>query len=177
MQAVDMPPKMKQKPNKVKMDKDCPFTDHDEQLKHELKAFWEKIHAELWGNITNILFGPHIFLTEPQIFHLCHLAHANALHTLEDLENNFQWNWISDYGHALLELIHHVNTPEMSAPISVKDGIGQPDAEKLDNQVSSKSSRGGKERIKKGPGNQCCSACGTLGHNSKFCQQVSVSID
>ncbi len=29
-------------------------------------------------------------LVEPQIFHLCHLAHANALHTLEDLENNFQ---------------------------------------------------------------------------------------
>src|SRR5258706_14603393 len=94
------------------MDKDHPFTDHDEQLKHELKAFQEKIHAELWGNITNILFGPHIFLTEPQILHLCHLAHANALHTLKDLENNFRWNWMPDI------VVHYSNSYTMSMTLN-----------------------------------------------------------
>ena len=116
-----MPPKTKQKPNKVKMDKERPFTDCDEQLKHELKAFRGKIHAELWGDITDILFGPHIFLTEPQIFHLCYLAHANALHTLKDLKNNFQWNWMSDYGHYLNS--YTVLTP-LSCPLLFQSKMG-----------------------------------------------------
>src|SRR5258708_28131178 len=103
--------------------------------------------------------------------------HMPMLCTLSKILKTISSGTGCQIGHALLKLIHCVNTPEPSAPISVKDGIGQPDAKKLDNQVSSKSSRGGKERVKKGPSNQCCGTCGTLGHNSKFRQQVSVPID
>ena len=171
---------MKQIPNKVKIDKDHPLTNLDEQLKHELDTFQERIHAEIWGDVTNVLFGSHIFLTAPQILHLCHLAHTNALHTLEDLENNFHWNWMPDYSHQLLELIHCVSNYKLhvSAFIPVEDGIStsksslnhsQPDAGKLDNQSSSKASR---QKVKKGLGNQHCGACGVLGHNSKFCRHI-----
>ena len=108
MLAIDAPPKTKQKPNKVKIDENHPLMDLDKRLRHELDAFQEKIHAEIWGDVMDFLFGSHVFLTMPQILHLCHLAHANALHTLEDLKNNFWWNWMPDYGHTLLKLIHHI---------------------------------------------------------------------
>ncbi len=131
----------------------------------------------MWGDITDILFSSHIFLTTPQIIHLCHLAHISTLQTLEDLENNFQWNWMQDYSHELLGCIHHVYNVEPSTPI---DGIGsswnhsQPDTMMLDNQVSSEPLKGGKQRVKRGPGNQHCSACGMLGHNSEFCNHICV---
>ncbi len=185
MVAVDAPPKTKRKPNKVKFDEDHLFTKLDKQLEHELDTFREKIHAEMWGDVTDILFSSHIFLTTLQIIHLCHLAHISTPQTLEDLENNFQWNWMQDYGHELLGCIHRVYNVKPSTSI---DGIGssqihsQPDTMMLDNQVSSEPLKGGKQRVKRGPGNQRCSACGMLGHNSKFhnriraCQLTNLTI-
>ena len=124
MLAIDAPPKTKQKPNKVKIDENHPLMDLDKRLRHELDAFQEKIHAEIWGDVMDFLFGSHVFLTMPQILHLCHLAHANALHTLEDLKNNFWWNWMPDYGHTLLKLIHHIYDFKPSTTISPNDEIG-----------------------------------------------------
>src|SRR5260370_17658278 len=48
----------------------------------------------------------------------------------------------------------------------------QPEAMVPNNQASSKPSKGGKQRVKIGPGNQCCSTCGALGHNSKYFNHV-----
>ena len=187
MLAIDAPPKTKQKPNKVKIDENHPLMDLDKRLRHELDAFQEKIHAEIWGDVMDFLFSSHVFLTTPQILHLCHLAHANALHTLEDLENNFQWNWMPDYGHTLLKLIHHIYDFKPSTTISPNDEIGtsnsplnssQPSAIKLNNrsdQSSSESTRTGEPRVKKGLGSQCCSACSLLGHNSKSCNHGSIA--
>jgi len=67
-----------------------------------------KLHAEWWKDAEDHFLGPTIFLSGQQIRHLCHLAHANALATIEDLENNFKWNWMEDYGVALLHLIHSI---------------------------------------------------------------------
>src|SRR5260370_39446902 len=48
----------------------------------------------------------------------------------------------------------------------------QPDAMVPNNQASSEPLKGGKQRVKIGPGNQHCSTCGALGHNSKYFNHV-----
>src|SRR5260370_11690176 len=120
MVVSDAPSKIKRKPNKVKYNEDCRLTKLDECIKHELDQFQEKFHVDMWGNIADTLLGPHVFLNTPQIIHLCYLSHTNAPQTLEDLENNFQWNWMQYYSLKLLELINHVYNVE---PSTSMDGI------------------------------------------------------
>ena len=70
----------------------------DSTLRLKLETFCEELHAEYWGDMEDTLIGPHLFLTDAQIEHLCHLTHANVLWDIDDLHNNLKWNWMPHYG-------------------------------------------------------------------------------
>ena len=76
------------------------------QLESKLKAFCQDLHAEWWKDTQDCFLGPQIFLNLDQIHHLCHITHAKPLVTINDLQNNFKWSWMEDYGSCLLCVIH-----------------------------------------------------------------------
>src|SRR5260370_30797432 len=171
MLALDSPPKMKCKPRRAKIDAQEPLTSLDSTLRPKLETFHEELHAEFWGDMEDMLIGPHLFLTDAQILHLCHLTHANMLRNIDDLSNNFNWNWMSCYGESLLCLLQSVHKPNptsntqaslntLSVNFHMEPGINT--------IASSSSKRMVKSSANMGPGRQCCSACHTLGHNSKL---------
>jgi len=176
MLAMDSPPRTKCRPNKVKIDTSQPLTVLDLTLKLKLETFCKELHSEYWGDMEDMLIGPHLFLTNAQILNLCHLTHAGALCNIEDLSNNFKWNWMTHHGEALLCLIQSVYEPnptsntgnhtiEASLDTSI---VGFPVEPSISSVASSSSKRTAKLNVKMGPGSQCCSACHTLGHNSKL---------
>ncbi len=80
MLAMDSPPRTKHRPNKAKIDAHQPLTSElNSTLKLKLETFHKELHAKFWGDMKDTLIGPHLFLTNAQIQHLCHLAHANVL--------------------------------------------------------------------------------------------------
>ena len=93
-------------PNKVKVDTTHPWTDLNMQLESKLKAFCQDLHAEWWKDTQDCFLSPQIFLNLDQIHHLCHITHAKPLVTINDLQNNFKWSWMEDYGSCLLCVIH-----------------------------------------------------------------------
>src|SRR5260370_41707171 len=108
MLAMDNPPKTKCKPNKAKIDASRPLTVLNSTLRLKLETFSEELHAEYWGDMEDTLIGPHLFLTDAQIEHLCHLMHANMLQNIDNLHNNLKLNWMPCYGESLLCLIHTI---------------------------------------------------------------------
>ena len=176
MYDTDPAPKSKRRPNKVKVDANRPWSALDVQLESELKAFREELHAEWWKDTEDRFLGPQIFLNLDQIHHLCHIAHAKPLVTINDLQNNFKWSWMEDYGSALLGIIHSVYKPE---ELSLEDGaIIDPDTSNTPlpsvhqmgtaPSASSNPTKIIKPHAKRGTGTQRCSACQSLGHNSKY---------
>ncbi len=119
---------------------------------------------------------PPSFPHKCSILYLCHLTHAGALQNIKDLSNNFKWNWMTRHGEALLCLIQSVYEPnptsntgnhtiEASLDTSIVSFPAEPS---ISSVASSSSKRTVKLNVKMGPGSQCCSACHTLGHNSKL---------
>ncbi len=175
MFATDPAPKTQCKPNKIKVDPDQPLMALDEELECELKAFHAKLHAEWWKDTDDWLLGPHVFLNHHQIKHLCHLAHADSLANIDDLKNNFKWNWMDDHGVDLLHLIHNVYGFSPSPHLAQDSDLLQPDSsiDALSSKLpaappTASDLKAKKSRAKMGPGSQHCSACGTLGHKSTF---------
>src|SRR5260370_7391827 len=115
MLAMDNPPKTKCKPNKAKIDASRPLTVLNSTLRLKLETFSEELHAEYWGDMEDTLIGPHLFLTDAQIEHLCHLMHANVLRNIDNLHNNLKWNWMPCYGESLLHLIPSVYKPNTTS--------------------------------------------------------------
>ena len=115
---MDPPQRTKCKANKAKIDASWPLTKLDLTLQLKLKTFCKELHAEYWGDTEDTLFGPHLFLTNAQIQHLCHLTHANTLQNVDNLYNNFKWNWMSHHGQSLLCLIQSVYGPNPMVPTS-----------------------------------------------------------
>jgi hypothetical protein len=178
MHTTDPSPKSKRKPNKAKVDPDRPWTPLDAQLESELKAFHVKLHTEWWKDAEDCFLGPTIFLSRHQIQHLCHLSHANALATIEDLQNNFKWNWMEDYSMALLHLIHSVYKLDSTSDSMQDPGTINPGTSAGNSAFPSSSTnppnitpctpaKPVKPRTKRGPGHQRCGACQLLGHNSE----------
>lgn len=171
---TDPAPKTQRKPNRIKVNPERPVTALDEKLESELKAFRAKLHAEWWKDTEDWLLGPHIFLNRHQIKQLCHLAHADPLANIDDLKNNFKWNWMDDHGVDLLDLIHdvygfsprlhpaedsdHVALDSFTGASSSKLPAAQP------TETATSDTKPKKMRARTGPGSQRCSACGTLGH-------------
>src|SRR5260370_16741272 len=91
------------------------------QLESKLKAFHEELHAEWWKDAEDDFLSPQIFLHLNQIHHLCHLMHARSLVTIANLENNFKWSWMDDYGSALLCVIHNVYKPQVLSNNAIPD--------------------------------------------------------
>ena len=182
---MDPPPRTKHKPNKVKIDASQPLTSVlDLTLQLKLKTFHKELHAKYWGDTEDTLIGPHLFLMDAQIQHLCHLTHANVLWNVNDLYNNFKWNWMPCYGESLLCLIQSVYEPNPMVATNTGRGcntkalldmpVDSPMEPSISNIASSSSKRTVKSIVKMGPGSQCCSACHTPGHNSKLCLCLSL---
>ncbi len=91
------------------VDANHPWMALDLQLESELKTFQD---VEWWKDTEDHFLGPQIFLSLDQIHHLYHVTHAKPLVTINDLQTNFKWSWMEDYGSALLCVIHHVYKPE-----------------------------------------------------------------
>ena len=103
----------------------------DMELKCRLKAFCVRLHAEWWRNIElqDRFLGSHIFLNCSHITHLCHLADSGLLTTIDDLCNNFKWNWMDEHGVELLEIIHDVyrhSVVDMMSTAAKDSGIPKP---------------------------------------------------
>src|SRR5258708_34850844 len=95
MLAMDPPPRTKCKPNKVKIDASRPLMSAlDLTLQLKLKTFRKDLHEKYWGDTEDTLIGPHLFLMDAQIQHLCHLTHANELCTVDSLCDAFQGDWM-----------------------------------------------------------------------------------
>ncbi len=169
---MDSPPRTKHRPNKAKIDAHQPLTSElNSTLTLKLKTFHKELHAEFWGDTKDTLIGPHLFLTNAQIQHLCHLMHADVLWDIDDLYNNFKWNWMSCHGESLFSLIQSVHKPNPASNTKASvntSPIDFPAESGIGNVASSSSKRMVKSSVKIGPGSQCCRACGTLGHNSKL---------
>src|SRR5258708_3014763 len=181
MYATDLAPKNKHRANKVKVDPKRLWMSLDGQLESKLKAFCEELYAEWWKDSEEDFFlGPQIFFNLDQIHDLCHLAHAKVLVMIDDLQNNFKWSWMEDYGSALLRVIHDVYKPEVLSPIINPDGAiidpGTTNTSSLPSMhqpgtalsAPSNSLRVIKPWAKRGIGTQCCSACQLQGHNSEY---------
>ena len=178
MFVTDPAPKIQRKPNRIKVNPERPVTALDEKLESELKAFRARLHAEWWKDTEDWLLGPHIFLNRHQIKQLCHLAHTDPLANIDDLKNNFKWNWMDDHGVDLLDLIHDVygfsprlHPAEGSDRVALDSFTGAsssklPAAQPTETATSDTKPK--KLRARTGPGSQRCSACGTLGHKSTF---------
>ena len=130
----------------------------------------------MWKGTEDLFLSPQVFLNLQQIQHLCHLAHANAAMTIDNLQNNFKWSWMEDYGSALLDVIHGIykpkpssdsrddDNPDNSNPLSPSSSTHQPGTAP---SASSKSMKISKQHMKRGIGTQHCSACQMVGHNSE----------
>src|SRR5260370_1528541 len=174
MDTTDSATKNKHRPNKVKVDTNHPWTNLDMQLESKLKAFHEELHVEWWKDAEDDFLSPQIFLNLDQIHHLCHLMHARALVTITDLENNFKWSWMDDYGSALLLVIHNVYKPQVLSDNAIPDAsitssllpsMHQPGTTP---SAPSNPTKIIKPHVKRGTGNQHCSVCQLVGHNSEY---------
>src|SRR5258708_8322528 len=149
----------------------------DSELECRLKDFRVKLHAEWWKDKEDHFLGPHIFLNCLHIRHLCNLASTGLLTTIDDLHNNFKWNWMDDHGSTLLSIIHDVyGAPPLVLNCSLGDAEiseGQPPSGP---STVSNSKSHTTPRIKKGAGSQRCSTCQSLGHNSKYIRPHSLSL-
>ena|SRR5258708_2047839 len=102
----------------------------DSELECKLKDFQVKLHAEWWKDKEDHFLGPHIFLNCSHIQHLCNLASTGLPTTIDDLHNNFKWNWMDDHSSTLLSIIHNVyGAPNLVLNCSLGDAEiseGQP---------------------------------------------------
>ncbi|KAF8317296.1 uncharacterized protein EI90DRAFT_3133943 [Cantharellus anzutake] len=173
MHTADPIPKSTRNPNKIKIDENRQLTPLDVELEHRLKEFRVKLHTEWWKDMEDHFLGPHIFLNRSHIRLLCNLASAGPLTTVDDLHNNFKWNWMDDHGTTLLGIIHNVyghSPPAAVLPDSNKISevaITSDDHSAMSHvaSTSSDSKPHAKPRVKKGPGSQRCSTCQGFGHN------------
>ena len=172
MHAVDPSLESTRNPNKIRIYENRQLTPLDVELECKLKEFRVKLHAEWWKDKEDHFLGPRIFLNQSHIRQLCNLASAGPLTTIDDLRNNFKWNWMDDHGSALLSIIHDVYGPP---PLGDPEDVGISETEPpsgssatSDILNASNSKSHAKLRVKKSAGKQRCSACRGLGHKSKY---------
>ena len=157
------------------------------ELECRLKEFHIKLHAEWWTSmgLQDRFLGKHIFLNHSHIKHLCHLVDSGLLTTIDNLCNNFKWNWMDDHGVELLGIIHDVYGHSLLGVVDTMSSTARdseptpsdPSTVPVPTNPSPTSKALLKPQAKKGQGSQRCSACHLLGHNSTFTILFQLSID
>jgi len=103
----------------VKVVTDYTHGETDKQLKAVLVEWRQQVHAEFWGGKRDHFLGPAALILDEIVELLCHLSHAHALHTVDDILNNIQGAqcpFIMKHAKKILNLVHSITpTPEISS--------------------------------------------------------------
>ncbi len=91
------------------------LTDGDKKLKVALYNWRAQVHHDFWGTKSDYFLSPKAIVLDKILDHICHLAHAHAVRSVSDIENNVwgaQQNIILKHGNLILRLIlSHVPFP------------------------------------------------------------------
>ena len=130
MHPKDPTPKGNRRPNRVKVSTKYVLTDGDKKLKAALYDWRAQVHRDFWGTKTNYFLGPEAIVSDKILDHICHLAHAHAVRSVSDIENNVwgaQRNVILKHGNLILTLIlSHVPFPTLPPPATPTAPIATP---------------------------------------------------
>src|SRR5258705_11797132 len=111
MKPLDMPPKTSRRLNQVKVMTNYTHSKHDNTLETTLIQWRQNVHAEFWGGKIDHFLGPVALISDEIIEDLCHLSHAHAIHTINDIPNNIQGAqcpFVMKHAEDIVNLIHSI---------------------------------------------------------------------
>jgi len=111
MIALDLPPKTSRRRNRVKVDTDYTPSESDKKLKAALIEWRGQVHAEFWGGKRDHFLSPAALVSDEIIESLCHLCHARAIRTIDDIANNIrgaQCTFVMKHAKSIIDLIHSI---------------------------------------------------------------------
>lgn len=170
MKPSDPAPITYRRPNKVKVDPYIP-TDDDKKLRTALLHWRADAHCTFWGGKGDIYLGVTALVSNKVIQWICDLAHADAIRTTLNIENNSpQLSFILEHVNHILEIIQSIfpTSPTIPIPASVvpmnttsnsnPNTIAFPELMGMQNTEANESQNSPLKQ---------CGACQILGHTSK----------
>lgn len=147
------------KPRKIKVDKFA-MSSQEQELRNALFKWREETAKATYAQYER--YGGDILMHHSLIERVVELAHVRRLDTTDDLLNQTGWCFSSQYGAAVLELVHKycphaASTPQTPASVPFT-------TVPLSESREQERSTGSTKRVRAAP---TCSVCNTKGHRSK----------
>src|SRR5260370_22071516 len=95
----------------MKVNTDYTPSESDKKLKAALIEWRGQVHAEFWGGKRDHFLSPVALVSDKIIKSLCHLSHAHAICTIDDIANNIQGAqcpFVMKHAEDIINLIHSI---------------------------------------------------------------------
>src|SRR5260370_24803044 len=114
MNALDLAPKASRRQNQAKVVMDYEPGESNTKFKAVLIKWRQQVHAEYWGGKLDYFLGPAALISNEIIKSICHLSHAHAIHTVDDISNNIcraQHPLVMKHAERIMSMVHSIIPP------------------------------------------------------------------
>ena len=113
----------------MKVVTDYTHSECDNTLETTLIQWRQNVHTEFWGGKIDHFLGPAALVSDEIIEDLCHLSHAHAICTIDDIANNVQGAqhpFVMKHAKDIINLIHSIIPLPLTTSSEPKVGLLPP---------------------------------------------------